>query len=85
MSFLARAFLTLVVVIDPVGLIPIFIGLAGKYSPAQQERIARQAVLVAGSILLIFALIGNRLLRYLGISDVAAAILLLASDKAYIY
>ncbi|MBD2459561.1 NAAT family transporter [Oscillatoria sp. FACHB-1407] len=81
MSFLARAFLTLLVVIDPVGLVPIFITLAGKYTSAQQERIARQAVLIAGSILLIFALIGNWLLRYLGISieafQVAGGLLLL--------
>jgi multiple antibiotic resistance protein len=61
-------FLTLLVVIDPVGLVSIFTSLAGKYTPAQQERTARQAVLVAGSILLVFALISNLMLRYLGIS-----------------
>lgn len=81
MPFLARAFLTLLVVIDPVGLMPIFISLTEKYSPAQQDRIARQAVLIAGGILLIFALIGNWLLRYLGISieafQMAAGLLLL--------
>jgi multiple antibiotic resistance protein len=68
MSFLARAFLTLLVVIDPVGLVSIFTSLADKYTPTQQERTARQAVLVAGSILLVFALISNLMLRYLGIS-----------------
>lgn len=81
MPFLARAFLTLFVVIDPVGLMPIFITLTGKYTPAQQDRIARQAVLVAGGILLMFALIGNWLLQYLGISleafQIAAGLLLL--------
>ena len=60
---------------------PIFITLVGKYTPAQQERIARQAVLVAGIILLVFALVGNLLLRYLGISieafQVAGGLLLL--------
>ncbi|MBD1849156.1 NAAT family transporter [Cyanobacteria bacterium FACHB-502] len=81
MAFLVKAFLTLFVVIDPVGLTPIFITLAGKYSAAQQVRIARQAVLVAGVILLVFALVGNWLLRYLGITieafQVAAGLLLL--------
>jgi multiple antibiotic resistance protein len=81
MPSLARAFLTLLVVIDPVGLMPIFITLTRKYTPAQQDRIARQAVLVAGGILLVFALVGNWLLRYLGISleafQIAAGLLLL--------
>ena len=81
MSFLVRAFLTLFVVIDQIGLLPIFITLTSKYSVARQARIARQAVLVAAVILLVFALAGNWLLRYLGISieafQVAAGILLL--------
>jgi multiple antibiotic resistance protein len=81
MAFFVKAFLTLFVVIDPVGLTPIFITLAGKYSPVQQVRIARRAVLVAGGILLVFALVGNWLLRYLGITieafQVAAGLLLL--------
>ncbi|QZZ18750.1 MarC family protein [Leptothermofonsia sichuanensis E412] len=46
-----------------------------------QIRIIRQAILVAGGILFIFALFGNQVLRYLGISieafQVAAGILLL--------
>ena len=81
MSFLIQTFLTLFVVIDPVGLMPIFITLTGKHSEEQQEQIARQAVLVAAGIMLVFALSGNWLLRYLGISieafEVAAGILLL--------
>jgi multiple antibiotic resistance protein len=81
MPFVARAFLTLLVVIDPVGLMPIFMTLTGKYTPAQQDRIAQRAVIVAGGILVVFALIGNGLLRYLGISieafQIAAGLLLL--------
>jgi multiple antibiotic resistance protein len=81
MAFLVKAFLTLFVVIDPIGLLPIFITLAGKYPAAQQVRIAQRAVLVAGVILFAFALIGNWLLRYLGITieafQVAAGLLLL--------
>jgi len=80
-SFILRAFLTLFVVLDPIGLVPIFITLAGEYSPKVQMRIIRQSILVAGGILFSFALFGNNLLRYLGISveafQVAAGILLL--------
>jgi len=78
--FLIKAFLTLFVVIDPVGLAPIFITLAGDRPPEEQTQIARQAVLVASGILLVFALGGTLLLRYLGISlealQIAAGILL---------
>jgi len=80
-SFLVKAFLTLFVVIDPIGLTPIFISIAGNHSAAEQARIARRAVLVAGAIVLAFTLGGTLLLRYLGISieafQVAAGVLLL--------
>ncbi|WP_026086258.1 MULTISPECIES: MarC family protein [Fischerella] len=79
--FILRAFFTLLVVLDPIGLVPIFLTLAGEYSPKVQMRIIRQSILVAGGILFSFALFGNNLLRYLGISveafQVAAGILLL--------
>ena len=79
-SFVVKAFLTLFVVIDPIGLTPIFITLAGDRSISEQARISRQAVLVAGGIVFAFALVGTLLLRYLGISieafEVAAGILL---------
>ncbi|PPS46061.1 MarC family protein [Chroococcidiopsis sp. TS-821] len=80
-SFIVRAFLTLFVVLDPIGLVPLFMTLAGYHSHKVQLRIIRQALLVAGGILFVFALFGNNLLRYLGISvaafQVAAGILLL--------
>lgn len=79
-SFVVKAFLTLFVVIDPIGLTPIFITLAGDRSVKEQARISRQAVLIAGCIVFAFALGGTLLLRYLGISieafEVAAGILL---------
>jgi multiple antibiotic resistance protein len=81
LAFISRAFLTLFVVLDPIGLVPIFITLAGHHSPKVQMRIIRQAILVAAAILFSFALFGNALLRYLGISveafQVSAGILLL--------
>lgn len=79
-SLIIRAFLTLFVVIDPIGLAPIFVTLAGNRSARQQIEIARKAVLVAGSIVLAFALAGSLLLSYLHISieafQVAAGVLL---------
>jgi multiple antibiotic resistance protein len=80
-SFIVKVFLNLFVVIDPIGLAPTFITLAGDRSPEEQSLVARKAIFVAGGILVAFGLFGNWLLHHLGISieafQVATGLLLL--------
>ncbi len=64
----SKAFLTFFVVIDPVGVVPMFVALAGNRPRLEQLRIARKAILVAGGVILFFALVGGPLLERLGIS-----------------
>ncbi len=71
LEFLIQSFLTLFVVMDPIALVPAFLGMAGTRPRAEQLRLARKAVLVAGSVMLFFALFGQALLRYLGINFAA--------------
>lgn len=61
------AFVTLFVVIDPPGCAPIYAGLTTNASPAQKRSMALRACLIAGAILLVFALFGQQLLTALHI------------------
>jgi multiple antibiotic resistance protein len=63
-----RSFLTLFVVIDPVGVVPVFLAVAGQRSPEAQARIAGRAVRVAFVVLFGFALGGAWLLDVLEVS-----------------
>lgn len=68
LEFAAQAFLTLFVLIDPIGLIPLFLGIVGSRPYEEQKRIALKSTLVAGILIGGFALLGGFLLKYLGIS-----------------
>jgi len=67
-EFATKAFVTFFVLIDPIGLIPLFLGLVGARSYQEQKKIALRSTLVAGLLVLGFALLGGVVLRYLGIS-----------------
>jgi len=63
-----KSFLTLLFVIDPVGLVPVFLSLAGSRPAADQARIARKAVLVSAGLIAAFGVGGGWLLHHLSIS-----------------
>jgi len=65
---LISAFFTLLVVIDPIGLGPLFIGLTGGLDPATRRKVALEASIIAFCVLAGTALIGDWLLAQLGIS-----------------
>ena len=61
------AFITLFVVLDPPGCAPIYAGLTSGASPQLKRSMAIRACVIAGAILLVFALFGERLLAALHI------------------
>ena len=63
LEFLISALVTLLVVVDPVGLVPAFLALTDGLSAQLRRQVALRACLIAGAILIGAALIGDWLLR----------------------
>jgi multiple antibiotic resistance protein len=61
------AFITLFVVLDPPGCAPIYAGLTVGANAAQRRSMAVRACVIAGAILIVFALVGEDLLGALHI------------------
>jgi multiple antibiotic resistance protein len=68
LDHLLKFFITFLVVVEPVGVIPIFIALTEGNSELERRRMARKGVLIAGVIFLLFAVGGRVFLSALGIS-----------------
>ena len=62
------AFVTLFVVIDPVGLAPLFIALTRDMTPQRRRRIGWCALVIAAVLLTLFGLAGESILTVIGIS-----------------
>jgi multiple antibiotic resistance protein len=62
-----EVFVTLFVIMDPLGSIPLFLGLTGGRTPKTRKRLAGQAVLVSMFVIALFAVLGQQILGYLHI------------------
>jgi multiple antibiotic resistance protein len=65
---LVEVFVTLFVIMDPVGTVPIFLSLTSGRSTATARRAAGQAVAVSFFVITVFAFFGQQILSYLHIS-----------------
>jgi multiple antibiotic resistance protein len=63
-----EAFVTLFVIMDPPGTLPVFLALTANMTPKQRSRAATQAVVVALFVIVVFAAFGRRILDYLHVS-----------------
>ncbi|PZQ50323.1 MAG: MarC family transcriptional regulator [Rhodovulum sulfidophilum] len=64
---LITVFVTLFVIIDPIGLAPVFVSLTRGMDPGQRAAVGLRAVLVACGLLAVFGLAGKPLLAAIGI------------------
>lgn len=65
---LLQFFVTFLVVVEPIGVIPIFIAMTEGVAEQERRRMARKGVAIAGGIFLLFAFGGGKFLELLGIS-----------------
>ena len=66
-TLFVEALITLIVIMDPPGTIPVFLSLVGRRSAGARARAARQGVLVSLAVITLFAVAGEAILTYLGI------------------
>jgi len=67
-TLFAEVFITLFVIVDPPGTIPLFLALTSGEATSSRKRAAWQAVTVSFAVIVLFALFGRQLLQYLNIS-----------------
>ena len=68
LNLFPTSFTTLLVIQDPLGAIPIFLSLTSRQDTEERKRSAREATLVSLSVILVFAIFGRYILKFLGIS-----------------
>jgi multiple antibiotic resistance protein len=89
LDYLISAFVTLAVVVDPIGLAPIFIAVTNGLPESAKRQVGLRASVIAGIILAGAALAGDALLRRLGIGlpafQIAGGLLLfwIAAEMVY--
>jgi multiple antibiotic resistance protein len=80
-SDLGRAIIALFIIVDPIGNIPIFIGLTENVPKIQRRKVYNIAILVGVILLLVFAFTGQEILNIFGLSiyafEIAGGVLLL--------
>ncbi len=67
-NYLLNAVVTLFVTVDPIGMAPLFISITAGMATAERRAIAIRAIATATAVLVAFALFGQHLLAFLGIS-----------------
>src|ERR1041385_243446 len=68
LRFALAALVTLLVVVDPPGVIPIFVALTSNEQPARRRKILLRAVVIAFGVAIFFLIAGRAVLAYLGVT-----------------
>ena len=89
LKFALTAFTTLLVVVDPFGVLPIFISLTRDRPEPERASIVTRAVILGFAISLFFLVAGNAALSYLGVTvhafSISGGILLFATAMPMLF
>jgi multiple antibiotic resistance protein len=67
-GFAVFAFVSLFTMVNPIGVVPPYLGMTTGMAPTQSRRVARRAVVTATAILALFAITGQWVFSFFGIS-----------------
>lgn len=65
---LVTAFTTLFVIVDPIGLAPLYVAMTAGMTPAQRRGVTFRALSTSAVLMLLFLVLGDAVLRFIGIS-----------------
>ena len=68
LKFALKAFVSIFIIVDPLGLVPYFITLTSGYSPSRRRRTVHLAIMTTILVLTAFAIFGNQILKLFGIT-----------------
>lgn len=80
-AYLSGAFITLLFIIDPFAVVPVYMTLTERFGPESRAHIRKKAVLIASGILIVMAFTGMKFFELFGITlpafQIAGGLLLL--------
>lgn len=80
MLFFIKALVVLFTMVDPVGLVPVMVGLTGGATRPERSRIALRATLIAAGVIAVFGALGQYIFAWLQVTvqafDIAGGVLL---------
>src|SRR5260370_25104830 len=89
LRFGLAAFATLLVVVDPPGVVPIYVALTKDEAPARRRAILVRAGLIAFGVALFFLVAGRAVLSYLGVTvhafSISGGLLLFAVRRCIVF
>jgi multiple antibiotic resistance protein len=68
LAFAISAFASIFAIVNPVGNIPVFVAITEGYTPELKKKVRGKVCLVAGGVLVVFALFGNYIFDLYGIT-----------------
>jgi multiple antibiotic resistance protein len=68
LAFAITAFASIFAIVNPVGNIPVFVAITEGYSPELKKKVRTKVCIVAGGVLVVFALFGNYIFDLYGIT-----------------